>query len=348
MGGLVLSTILLVRLASSEFRFVAFGDWGSDTKMLKATMSAVTELVPERDFMILLGDNAYPAGVSSVNDPHFDIFRNTVASGSTIPHHVILGNHDYMGVPQAEIDFSSVDARWDMPSRYYKRTYSRGGVQLCLLFIDTVNFDQPQVDWIAQQLAADDCNTDRAWTIVSGHYPIWSSGMYADSPELEQKLLPLLRQYKVPMYLCGHEHLHEVFYDGIVTQVVSGASMEARPARQFKAHPEQIWGVSGSTVSGFINVHASTDALDVEIPSSYSLLNFVKFSLSRTGEKASMFGHIGWTFSDSNRDAYIASPTPSGGPTSVPLAGAPGSGSWSGVLGSVPFLIIIMTILAFN
>ena len=54
------------------------------------------------------------------------------------------------------------------------------------------------------------------WLIVTGHYPIFSSGSHGDSYELKQYLLPLLQKYKVHAYLCGHDHISEhLSYDGI-------------------------------------------------------------------------------------------------------------------------------------
>jgi 3',5'-cyclic AMP phosphodiesterase CpdA len=47
------------------------------------------------------------------------------------------------------------------------------------------------------------------WLLVAGHYPIFSRGEHGDMSELIGNLLPLLIQYNVSLYLCGHDHISE-------------------------------------------------------------------------------------------------------------------------------------------
>ena len=293
-----------------QIEFVAYGDWGKGTSDLQATINSVATIVPDRDFVLLMGDNAYPAGFNSPTDPQFSVFRDIVADKVTYPHYLVLGNHDYMGDINAQIEFAKSEPRWILPSRYYKQMVESPGVSICLLVIDTVNFDSDQVTWLTTQLETPECNTNNAWTIVSGHYPIWSSGTYRDSPELKAVLLPILHQFNVQLYLCGHEHHHEVFYDGKVVQVASGSSAVPNNPLQFQPHSQQIWGVSGKNTMGFIHLSSMTDSIIVRIVSSRSQKAFVEFTITRDGDRESMFGHIHWSYTDSNADAVIADEDP--------------------------------------
>lgn len=282
----------LFSVSQARIEFAAYGDWGSASVDLAQTVSSVASVVPNRDFVILLGDNAYPAGFTSVNDPQFDTFSNVVASGVSYPHYMLLGNHDYVGSISAQIEYGTKDPRWVLPSTYYKETIEKDGVSLCLIMIDTVKFDDTQALWLSDQLNQSDCNPSTHWVIVNGHYPIWSAGIYSDSSTLKRKLLPILHEYGVQLYLCGHEHLHEVLYDGKVVQVVSGASAEPRSGRTFKDHPNMIWGASGKSIMGFIHVTVTKDSLQVHITSSDSLDDLLAFSITRDATKQSMFSHL--------------------------------------------------------
>ena len=277
---------------------------------MQRTLESINSTSPDRRFEILLGDNAYYNGVKNVDDSQFGLFES-LAVGSDIPRHVILGNHDYVGNVSAQIEYSLVDRRWDLPSPYYKRLYNDSGVALCLLFLDTVKPDQVQLDWLDEQLQTPDCEVETAWTIVSGHYPIWSAGIYGDSTYLTEKAVPILHKHKVPLYLCGHEHLHEIFFDGVTVEVVSGATADPRAALNFRNHPLQVWGVSGPDTEGYIRVKATDEKLDVSITSGRSNRDFVSFSIARkNNSNSSMFGHIEWSNKNSNLDAFIATLVP--------------------------------------
>jgi hypothetical protein len=42
-----------------------------------------------------------------------------------------------------------------------------------------------------------------------GHYPIYSSGEHSDISELVSYIDPLLVEYNVDAYFCGHDHISE-------------------------------------------------------------------------------------------------------------------------------------------
>ena len=109
-----------------------------------------------------------------------------------------LGNHDYLGHVQAQIDYTNKSSRWNLPSHYYSKSYDVGRgadgrmYTMDIIYIDTVvlagNSDlqedpyaplegpadpllaQTQWDWIEEHLK----NSKADYLFTAGHYPVWS------------------------------------------------------------------------------------------------------------------------------------------------------------------------------
>ena len=47
------------------------------------------------------------------------------------------------------------------------------------------------------------------WIVVVGHYPVFSAASNGDNEEMQMYLQPLLEEYNVDAYLCGHDHTSE-------------------------------------------------------------------------------------------------------------------------------------------
>lgn len=73
------------------------------------------------DFFVVAGDNFYDEGVKSVDDEAFQRAYKNVYTATSLnkPWNLVLGNHDWRGNPEAEIQYSKRDARWNMPAHYY-------------------------------------------------------------------------------------------------------------------------------------------------------------------------------------------------------------------------------------
>ncbi len=219
---------------SQSVSFIAFGDWGRDGKY-KQTETAEAmgnyAAIHKTDFILTLGDNIYDKGVSSVTDSKWQTsFENIYTSQSLqIPWYVTLGNHDYGGNVQAQIDYSSVSSRWKLPSRYYSftqnvgentqllivvidsspfitsyRTYSKGNDELNESSVNDLNSQdtKKQLVWLDSVLSA----SNAKWKIVAGHHPVYSGGDHGNIAELIEQVEPILEKNKVQLYLAGHDH----------------------------------------------------------------------------------------------------------------------------------------------
>jgi len=228
--------------------FLLVGDWGRrghDNQRDVATQMGHTGTALNSAFTVSVGDNFYEDGVSGLDDPHWQTSFEQVYTAKVLqrPWKVILGNHDYRGNVQAQLDYAHRSPRWRMPARYWTETVALpDGARAAFYYLDTSPFikkyygskvavqgqdSQAQLDWLDAQLAA----STAAWNIVIGHHPVYtalddSDGEEHDQPDMIARLHPLLVKHNVPVYICGHDHcLQAVQMDGIA-YVVTGAGSQ--------------------------------------------------------------------------------------------------------------------------
>ena len=217
--------LLCVLVCVDGFSFHAFGDWGKKTADFRLAVARLHLFEPKPHFTVLLGDNFYEDGVSSVNDPLWELFRDIeMYSPKFFP---VLGNHDYQQSIQPQIDYSKQSSRWIMPDTYYYlRLNINNGSYICGLFLDTFKFDQAQLRWVEFMLASRECQNDKVYRIVFTHYPIYTVGMFYNSGVVNQLVLelkPVLEKNRVHAYVAGHEHDMQVFIDNGIHYLIAGS-----------------------------------------------------------------------------------------------------------------------------
>lgn len=258
---------LMAETAPAEgLKFMVFGDWGRngqrDQVQVAAQMAnAARELKPK--FIISVGDNFYENGVASADDPQWRTSFENVYHDSAlqVPWQVVLGNHDYNGNCDAQIEYNKINPRWNMPARYFKQTCPiDGGATADFFYLDTTPMlksahkskklrdhvatqDVPkQLAWFKQSLE----ESKAQWKIVIGHHPIYSGGAHGDTQELIENILPLLHEHKVRVYFNGHDHDLQHLMAGEVNLFDSGAGSQVRQPKM-TAHSKFAAGVSGFT-----------------------------------------------------------------------------------------------------
>ncbi|MFO1462742.1 MAG: metallophosphoesterase [bacterium] len=190
-----------------EVRFFTFGDWGTGTPSQIAVADAVTQncLALGCDFGLLLGDNFYPSGVATTSDPQWQSRFEAVYDELPGPFFAVLGNHDYDGNEQAEIDYSSLQGRWKMPGRSYTIAWPPGAPDpvVEIFVVDSNAFDAASAAELQARLAA---STAR-WKLLALHHPVYSNGLHGDdSAGINALLLPAICG-KIDAVLAGHDHL---------------------------------------------------------------------------------------------------------------------------------------------
>ncbi len=266
---------------SGSLSFLVVGDWGRNgashqrdvaTQMEKAAAETGSR------FTVSVGDNFYEDGVTSISDPLWQSSYEQVYTGPHLqtPWYVALGNHDYGGIPQAQIDYSAHSPRWKMPARYFKVSGDTlGRPDLDLFIIDTSPLmtglanraegraaanvrsqdTDAQMAWLDQELGA----STAKWKLVVGHHTLYSGGStHGNTPEMIERVLPILQKQKVTAYINGHDHdLQDIERDGIA-YVCTGAGSEVRPVKAIDGTRFCV------AQSGFSVITVTTDALYLE------------------------------------------------------------------------------------
>ena len=257
--------------------FIAVGDWGRDGNYRQrevAHQMDSTGAAWQARFVISTGDNFYDNGLPSVTSERWRKSYEDIYTGPAlqVPWYVVLGNHDYRGNPQAQIDYTKRSKRWRMPARYFTRTERLpGGGKVDLFFLDTNVFiesyrrdkkkyadvaeqsPEAQLNWLDQSLS----RSRAEWRVVVGHHPVFSEGAsHGDTPVLVEKLKPLLERHRVHLYLNGHDHdLQHIVVSGI-DYVTSGAGSLTRPTN---SGPDTRFAL-GKT-AGFVAFAVDRDSL---------------------------------------------------------------------------------------
>lgn len=188
-------------LSEKKVRFIVTGDTGTGGKGQYLVASAIEEKCKKSgcDFGILLGDNIYNNGVENIDDPQFITKFEKPYQSLDFKLYLILGNHDYRGNIQAQIDYTGRSKKWNMPGS----TYSFSKDMIDFFAIDTNRPDKKQQTELISLLE----NSKAKWKIVFGHHPRYTNSVYKGkiSPAITDMLDNALCN-RADLYLAGHEH----------------------------------------------------------------------------------------------------------------------------------------------
>ena len=211
---------ILERSSGDVLKLLVLGDQGSGSEHQKAIAASLERKCEAGvDGVLLLGDNFYPNGVVSIDDPQWKSKFEEMYSGPCLlktPFFVTLGNHDYQGSPYAVLQYSSVSDRWIAPGRFY-------GVKFGEL-LEVINFDTTMADWCFSEK---DCSfsflleslrkpKSANWRIVVGHHPLRSSsrkGFTYDGKDPRAFFMRKAICGKADLGLFGHSHHLEMRRD---------------------------------------------------------------------------------------------------------------------------------------
>lgn len=267
LGGLAVAARLPVPPAAKDggnlfLTFLAVGDWGREGAYHQRDVAMqMADCAREMNarFVVSVGDNFYENGVASVDDPLWRRSFEEVydAPSLQVPWHVALGNHDYRGSVEAQIDYTARSDRWRLPARWYAfEERAPDGAVIGLFVTDTSPlvkryYSDPlmksgvadQEARVSAQLAWLDRSLGRSkadWKIVIGHHPVYARPtdhgiegltrgphviglMMNGMPDLVAAIDPILQRHRVPLYLNGHLHDLQHVRSGSTNFVCTGA-----------------------------------------------------------------------------------------------------------------------------
>lgn len=237
---------------AAPLKFMVLGDWGRNGAFHQQQVADAMGEFRQSQFVVTTGDNFYEHGVGTFRDRKWDTSFERIYTNVPQRWYSTLGNHDYAGRVEAQIERTFHDDRWRMPDRWFDiKLDAYGRPDVHLFVIDTVVWrgkekfpfnllgtpisrrDQvKQREWLQERLSGSDARIK----IVFGHHPIYSvrtRGSYYGMPDLDA----LLFDQGVTAFVNGHDHcmyhISAPDWRGKATRrmhyICSGAGSKMRP-----------------------------------------------------------------------------------------------------------------------
>ncbi|MDY6781573.1 MAG: metallophosphoesterase [Cyanobacteriota bacterium] len=225
-----------------EARFASVADSGTGAEGQYAVARAMAQyhLSNPYPLVVLAGDNIYNKGEIEKVEAVFERpYEPLLDLG--VRFYAALGNHD---VRTENGDRQVEYPGFNMQGRYY--TFRQGDVQFFTLdtnlyYVRNTANNPPgdaQLAWLQEELS----RSDAPWKVVFGHHQIYSSGHYGVNRAFVEKFVPLFKQYRVQLYINGHDHHYErsKSIDGTTYLICGGGGARIRPVEQaeFSAYAE--------------------------------------------------------------------------------------------------------------
>jgi hypothetical protein len=199
--------------ADKPIRLIGMGDYGSGVQAQRDVAAAIVKMgrTEPFNFGLTFGDNFYPVGMLSPEDPRWRGWWEDLYGPLGITFYPSLGNHEWYADDGAAAEITYRSATWRFPAPYY--TFTAGPVQF--FAVDTTEISEAEVLWLDKAIA----DSTSRWKVVYGHHPIFApekkkSGAYMKY--MQARLWPILKG-RVDAYLCGHQHAmaHMGAVDGV-------------------------------------------------------------------------------------------------------------------------------------
>jgi DNA repair exonuclease SbcCD nuclease subunit len=243
-----------LRKLKQEINFIVASDLDKhgcyDQKVIAELMGETAKQI-KPCAIIVSGDTHHGNGVKSATDNDWkERFEDIYTHPSLqIEWYAALGNHEHRGSTQAVIDYSRLNHRWNMPSRYYTKVFQKGSLSIRLVVLDTTPLiekyrrnekyadasledKEVQIEWLDSVLS----KATEDWVIVVGHHPIYADTKKdkTERSDMKSAINETLRRYNnVSFYICGHIHnfQHLRSKGGDIDYIVNSSASESRSVK---------------------------------------------------------------------------------------------------------------------
>jgi len=208
------------------FKFVVIGDTRPDIWGITQHSNLINKILErEPDFIFNVGDIVMGPKYSEQWDRFFyEIYPCTLRG---IPYMISIGNHEYFEGPGGLEDSGKSFLKYmNLPGNmfYYSFNYSNAAF-VSLFLVDPKNITDEQVSWLNETLYKLNNSSEIDWIFVFSHYPPYSSSEL--NYNIINKIVPLVKLYKVDLYFAGHYHHYErLIVDGIPYIITGGGGAE--------------------------------------------------------------------------------------------------------------------------
>ena len=268
----------------SVTRFVSFGDQGEGNEAQYAVGASAATVCQQRgcDFALLLGDNFYDGGVTSVDDPQFESKFELPYADLDMPFYVVLGNHDYGETSfewyrgEFQKQYAMQNPKWVLPKEYY--SFETGEGLADFFAFDTArlmwgDMEDEQREFLNEAIGG----SDAIWKVAFAHHPYLSNGKHGNAGNYEGfSFIPIasgenIKDFmddvicgKVDLYLSGHDHNRQSFTASAsncgVNFIVNGASSKSS---DFKYHDNNFTLWDDDQKEGFVWLEIDDEKMTV-------------------------------------------------------------------------------------
>ena len=213
-------------LRADHLQLIAVGDTGTGNEAQFEVAQGIAKVCEKSgcDLLLLLGDNFYPDGVNSTDDPQFKTKFELVYQKLNKPFFAVLGNHDVKQDVLSQLIYSLKSSTWRMPN--YEYSFDTAEARFYGLNTNCPFSSERLRRKLNQNDAELQANAEkRPWTIAFGHHSIYSNGTHGDVDLITRGYWNWFLEGRVDLYLAGHNHnlAHLQSETSATDYVISGA-----------------------------------------------------------------------------------------------------------------------------